>query len=134
MVEDQVRQRFGHYQDIVKAQTGREPTNAVVVRRAFLHARKNDLWAELLERVRHRQQPVSEEDDDPDGLFGDVPARRVERGAIKNGRQLPFRPSLQELEIYDAHREAYGFANRSDFLDAVLDAFLPPLPARRPGR
>ncbi|MFE2473153.1 hypothetical protein [Streptomyces mirabilis] len=133
MVERQVRKRFELYQTNLRAQTGWEPTNAVVVRRAFLHAMKNDLWGELRERTRHRQQPVSEEDYDPDGLFGDVPARRVDRGAVKDSTQQSFRPSRQELAVYDGYAAAHGFDNRSDFLDAVLDGFLPALPtaARR---
>ncbi|MGW4784888.1 hypothetical protein [Streptomyces sp. NPDC004230] len=135
MVQPQVRNRFANYQTTQKVETGREPTNAVVVKRAFLHAHKNDLWVQLRESVRHRQTPVSDEDADPDGLFGDVPARRVDRGGVKHGVQQSFRPSLQELAVYDAYASAYGFDNRSDCLDACLDAFLPPLPsARRPGR
>lgn len=135
MVEREVRERFVHYQTLAKAQTGREPTNAVVVRRAFLAAKRRDQWAQLQERVRSRRQPLSEEDYDPDGLFGDVPARRVERGGVKNSTQQSFRPSEQELRVYDAYAAAHGFANRSDFLDAVLDAFLPVLPGgRRAGR
>lgn len=135
MVEREVRERFVHYQTLAKAQTGREPTNAVVVRRAFLAAKRQDQWAQLQERVRSRRQPLSEEDYDPDGLFGDVPARRVERGGVKNSTQQSFRPSAQELRVYDAYAAAHGFANRSDFLDAVLDAFLPALPGgRRAGR
>ncbi|MEU9412221.1 hypothetical protein AB0E08_41915 [Streptomyces sp. NPDC048281] len=135
MVQPQVRDRFGKYQTAQKVETGLEPTNAVVVKRAFLHANRNDLWPQLREAVRHRQQPISEEDHDPDGLFGEVPARRVDRGGIKHGVQQSFRPSLQELAVYDAYAEAYTFNNRSDFLDAVLDAFLPPLaPLRRATR
>ncbi|MGW7671565.1 hypothetical protein ACWGJX_31245 [Streptomyces sp. NPDC054775] len=113
----------------MKVQTGSEPTNAVVVKRAFLHAHKNDLWAELREAVRHRQHPINAEDDDPDGLFGDVPARRVDRGGVKHSVQQSFRPSPQELGVYDGYAAAHGFDNRSDFIDAVLDAFLPELPA-----
>ncbi|NUP35751.1 MAG: hypothetical protein HOY76_01690 [Streptomyces sp.] len=129
MVSGSVRERFAHYQLTKKMQTGKEPTNAVVVRRAVLNARKNDLFAQLLEQVRHRQQPVEEEDHDPDGLFGEVPGRRAERGRMKDSVQQSFRPSYQELEVIDAMTTAYGFPSRSDFLDAALDAFLPPLPA-----
>jgi hypothetical protein len=134
MVQPQVRERFGRYQMAQKVETGVEPTNAVVVKRAFLHAHRNNLWPQLREAVRHRQQPVSEEDHDPDGLFGEVPARRVDRGGVKHGVQQSFRPSQQELAVYDAYAAAYAFDNRSDFLDAVLDAFLPPVPGRRTSR
>jgi hypothetical protein len=128
MVSVSVRDRFAHYQ-LTKKMEGREPTNAVVVRRAVLHARKNDLFAQLLEKVRHRQQPVEDEDHDPDGLFGEVPGRRAERGRVKDSVQQSFRPSYQELEVIDAITAAYGFPSRSDFLDAALDAFLPPMPS-----
>ncbi|MGW5690299.1 hypothetical protein ACWEWX_04815 [Streptomyces asiaticus] len=128
MVSTSVRDRFAHYQ-LTKKMEGREPTNAVVVRRAVLHARKNDLFAQLLEKVRHRQQPVEDEDHDPDGLFGEVPGRRAERGRMKDSVQQSFRPSYQELEVIDAITRAYGFPSRSDFVDAALDAFLPPLPS-----
>jgi hypothetical protein len=134
MVQPQVRERFGRYQTAQKVETGIEPTNAVVVKRAFLHAHKNNSWAQLREVVRHRQQPVGEEDQDPDGLFGEVPARRVDRGGVKHGVQQSFRPSQQELAVYDAYATAHHFDNRSDFLDAVLDAFLPSLPSRRLSR
>lgn len=128
MVSTSVRDRFAHYQ-LTKKMEGREPTNAIVVRRAVLHARKNDLFAQLLEKVRHRQQPVEDEDHDPDGLFGEVPGRRAERGRVKDSVQQSFRPSYQELEVIDTITAAYRFPSRSDFLDAALDAFLPPLPS-----
>ncbi|MFD8384279.1 hypothetical protein ACFV2X_38155 [Streptomyces sp. NPDC059679] len=128
MVSTSVRDRFAHYQ-LTKKMEGREPTNAIVVRRAVLHARKNDLFSQLLEKVRHRQQPVDDEDHDPDGIFGEVPGRRAERGRMKDSVQQSFRPSYQELEVIDTITAAYRFPSRSDFLDAALDAFLPPLPA-----
>lgn len=73
MVSSDVRRRFAHYQLTQKVTTGHEPTNAVVVRRAVLHAKKHDLFGSLREALRHRRQPVQEEDSDPDGLFGEVP-------------------------------------------------------------
>lgn len=127
MVDTDVRRRFEHYQTAQKLATGHEPTNAVVVRRAFLHAQRQDLFAELREAVRHQQHPLSEEDMDPDGLFGDVPTRRVERGRTKSRTQLSFRPSGRELAVYDAYSDHYAFPNRSDFLNALLDGFLPQL-------
>ncbi|WP_158857941.1 hypothetical protein [Streptomyces sp. NRRL B-1347] len=134
MVHSEVRKRFLNYQTATKVQTGVEPTNAVVVKRAFLHAKKHDLWTSLREQVRHRQQPVSPEDDDPDGLFEEVPTRRVDRCGTKHGVQQSFRPTPRELTVYDTYASTYGFDNRSEFLDAVLDGFLPPLPAKRPPR
>jgi hypothetical protein len=61
--------------------------------------------------------------------FIDVPASREQRGRLKSRTQQSFRLSGRELVVYDAYGNAYTFDNRSDFLNAVLDAFLPPLPA-----
>ncbi|MFI6645700.1 hypothetical protein [Streptomyces sp. NPDC050504] len=130
MVDRTVRKRFARYQSAQQQATGHEPTNAVVVRRAMLQARKNDRFAALRQTVRLRQQPLQEEDHDAEGLFGEVPERRTERGAVKDSAQQSFRPSRQELAVYDAYSTAYGFPSRSDFLNAVLDAFLPELPAK----
>jgi hypothetical protein len=136
MVDTEVRSRFEQYQTTQKLATGHEPTNAVVVRRAFLHAKRHDLFQQLREDVRHQQQPLAEEDLDEDGLFGDVPNRRVERGRTKSRTQQSFRPSGRELAVYDRFCDSYLFPNRSDFLNSILDAFLPPLPAgpKRPAR
>lgn len=135
MVSSDVRRRFAHYQLTQKMTTGHEPTNAVVVRRAVLHVKKHDLFVSLRDAARHWRQPVQEEDSDPDGLFGEVPARRTARGSVKDSRQQSFRPSSRELAVIDALASAYAFPNRSDFLNSALDAFLPPLPeaARRRG-
>lgn len=130
-VSASVRDRFSAYQLAKKLDRGSEPTNAVVIRRAVLNARKNDLFAQMLEYVRHSQVPHDDEDDDPEGLFGDVQGRRAERGRTKDTRQLPFRPSYEELAVIDALAAGYHFANRSEFLDAALDAFLPQLPDKR---
>ncbi|MFZ3562849.1 hypothetical protein ACOKM5_43740 [Streptomyces sp. BH097] len=134
VVERQVRQRVVHYQNQKKAQTGVEPSNALVVRRAFVHAQRQDLWTQLHQYVRTLQAPISDEDldIDLDNLFCDVPERRPERGvSARHTTQQSFRPSRQELAVYDAFADAHEFANRSDFLNAALDAFLPALPARR---
>ncbi|MFD1277887.1 hypothetical protein ACFQ51_55810 [Streptomyces kaempferi] len=48
---------------------------------------------------------------------------------MKDSTQQSFRPSRQELAVYDGYAAAHGFDNRSDFLDAVLGGFLPALPA-----
>ncbi|MDX3771252.1 MULTISPECIES: hypothetical protein [unclassified Streptomyces] len=133
MVSSDVRKRFAHYQLTQKMTTGHEPTNAVVVRRAVLHAKKHDLFVSLRDALRYWRQPAQEEDSDPDGLFGEVPTRRTARGSVKDSRQQSFRPSSRELAVIDALASAYAFPNRSDFLNSALDAFLPPLPeaARR---
>lgn len=125
MVSGSVRDRIAQYQLSKKMETGKEPTNSVVVRRAFLNAKRNNLFQTLLAAVHHRQNPVEEEDYDDDGLLGEVVGRRVERGRMKDSQQQSFRPSYQELATYDAFSTAYGFPSRSDFLDACLDEFLP---------
>jgi hypothetical protein len=126
-----VRERFTAYQTTKRLETGAEPTNAIVVLRAVLHARKHDAFAAMREYLRHQQHPVTEDDDDPDGLFGDVEGRRAQRGRTKDSRQLPFRPSHRELAVIDILTRGYGFANRSEFLDAALNAFLPQVDKRR---
>lgn len=126
-----VRDRFAAYQLAKKLEKGSEPTNAVVVIRALKYVRRNDLFAQMLESIRHQNNPFDDEDDDPDGLFGDVQGRRVERGRSRDMAQQSFRPTYDELAIIDALVTGYGFTNRSEFLDAVLDVFLPPLPEKR---
>lgn len=130
-VSTSVRDRFAAYQTAKRMENGAEPTNAVVVRRAVLHARKHDLFARMQEYVRHRQAPAYEEDDDPDDLFGEAQGRRVERGRVLDSQQQTFRPTYKEVAVIDALAAAYGFANRSEFVDAALEVFLPPLPDKR---
>ncbi|WP_425824640.1 hypothetical protein [Streptomyces fractus] len=90
--------------------------------------------AQLLPYVRTLQAQIRDEDldTDLDNLFCDVSERRPERGvSARRTTEQSFRLSRQDLAVYDAFADAHGFANRSDFLNAVLDAFLPALPARR---
>ncbi|MBM9510030.1 hypothetical protein [Actinacidiphila acididurans] len=131
-VSSSVRDRFAAYQLAQKIERGVEPTNAVVVKRAVLHAHRNDLWGQMREHVRHRQAPAFEEDDDPDGLFGDVPtAGQAVRGRARDTVQQSFRPSLAELARYDQLAAEYGFDNRSEFLDVALEFYLPQAEAKR---
>lgn len=130
-VSTDVRARFAHYQLVQKVETGHEPTNAVVVRRAVLHVQKEQLFGQLLMLLRQGQQEIQEEDLDPDGLFGEAPERRTERGRVKDSTQQSFRPSWRELAVIDALTARHGFPSRSDFLTAVLDSFLPALPKAR---
>lgn len=129
MVSTAVRDRFAHYQLAKKMAGEKEPSNALVVRRAFLHVRRANLFGKLLADLYHQANAVDDEDYDEDGLLGDVVGRRTIRGRLKETGQQSFRPSEQELVTYDAYSQAYGFPSRSDFLDAVLDEFLPQLPA-----
>lgn len=129
MISQSVRDRFAHYQLAKKMAGDKEPSNALVVRRAFLYCRRADVFGKLLADVYQQHNAVDEEDYDEDGLLGEVIDRRVVRGRIKDSGQQSFRPSEQELATYDAYSQAYGFPSRSDFLGAVLDEFLPQLPA-----
>ncbi|WP_069765989.1 hypothetical protein [Streptomyces sp. LUP47B] len=129
MVSNSVRDRFAHYQLAKKMAGEKEPSNALVVRRAFLYCKRKDLFVALLTDVYQQNNAVDEEDYDEDGMLGEVVDRRVVRGRLKDSGQQSFRPSEQELVTYDAYSQAYGFPSRSDFLGAVLDAFLPQLPA-----
>ncbi|MFG2775304.1 hypothetical protein [Streptomyces sp. NPDC048350] len=132
MIDQNVRTRFEQYQTVQKVLTGREPTNAVVVRRAVLHAQRHGLYEEMLSKLRSRAQPAQEEDADPDGLFGvEVTGRRTERGRVKNRTQQSFRPSARELAVIDGLTDQWGFPSRSDFVNEVLDAFLPALKRER---
>lgn len=126
-----VRNRFSAYQADRYASTGLEPTNAVVVRRAVLAANKANAFHDLREVALARLQIGESEDEDPDDLFGEVEGRRETRGRIKLTAQQPFRPSRQELAVIDAIWKGFGFPSRSDFLHAVLDWWLPPLPKKR---
>ncbi|WP_433717252.1 hypothetical protein ACQP2U_43085 (plasmid) [Nocardia sp. CA-084685] len=139
-VDVEVRDRFEAYQDAVKQKTGSAPTNGVVVRRAFKHARKADSWLRLLEEELQRNRPQDaelddDEDDDLAEILGDVNGRRAARGRVKNKAQQSFRPSKQELASFDAIWEAVGFPDRSGFINAMLHDFLPegkkPTRARR---
>ncbi|WP_045562706.1 hypothetical protein [Streptomyces sp. FxanaA7] len=129
MVSHSVRERFAHYQLSKKMAGDKEPSNALVVRRAFLYCKRNSLFGKLLGDVYQQHNAVDEEDYDEDGMLGEVVGRRAVRGRLKDSGQQSFRPSEQELANYDAFSQAYGFPSRSDFLNAVLDEFLPQLPA-----
>jgi hypothetical protein len=131
MVSSSVRDRFAHYQLAKKMAGDKEPSNALVVRRAFLYCKRQDLFGKLLTDVYQQHNAVEDEDYDEDGMLGEVIGRRAVRGRLKDSGQQSFRPSEQELVTYDAYSQAYGFPSRSDFLNAVLDEFLPQLPAGR---
>ncbi|MFE9437092.1 hypothetical protein [Streptomyces sp. NPDC006640] len=132
MLSQNVRDRFARYQLEKKMAGEKEPSNALVVRRAFLYARRNDQLGQILASVYHQAIEVDEEDYDEDGMLGDVIGRRTVRGRLRDNGQQSFRPSEQELATYDAYSRAYGFPNRSDFMEGILDHFLPQLPG--PGR
>jgi hypothetical protein len=127
-----VRDRFDTYQAAKTQETSRTPTNAVVVRRAVNAANNAGAFFEIRERALARLQPDEDDEDDSGSLFGEVEGRRSARGRIKQTAQQPFRPSRQELAVIDVIWEGYGFPSRSDFLDAVLDWWLPDIPRKKP--
>ncbi|MDX3298594.1 hypothetical protein PV569_33575 [Streptomyces scabiei] len=129
MLSHNVRDRFARYQLEKKMAGEKEPANALVVRRAFLSAKRNNLFGEILAEMYHRANAVDEEDYDEDGLLGEVVGRRPVRGRLRESGQQSFRPSEQELATYDAFSTAYGFLDRSAFMEGLLDRFLPQLPA-----
>jgi hypothetical protein len=128
MLSEGVRDRFSNYQLQKKMQGLKEPSNALVVRRAFLHARRNGLFGAILAEAFHKANAVDEEDYDEDGLLGEVIGRRTVRGRVRGTGQQSFRPSEQELATYDAFSLAYGFPDRSAFMEGLLDRFLPQMP------
>jgi hypothetical protein len=130
-IELTVQARFTYYQDERKAATGLEPTNAVVMRRAVSAANKKGVFPELLEAAQARLQTGEEEDEESGGLFGEVEGRKASRGRTKATGQQPFRPSRQELAVIDALWRGFGFPSRSDFMNAVLDWWLPQIPRNR---
>jgi hypothetical protein len=123
-----VQERFDAYQAAKSQETGRTPTNAVVVRRAVNAANNAGAFFKIRERALARLQP---DEDDSGSLFGEVEGRRSARGRIKQTAQQPFRPSRQELAVIDTLWKGYEFPSRSDFLDAVLDWWLPDLPRKK---
>jgi len=131
MISSNVRDRFSYYQLEKKMAGEPEPANAMVVRRAFLHARRHQLFGKILREWYHQTTAVDQEDYDEDGLLGEVVGRRSVRGRVRDSGQQSFRPSKQELATYDAFQTAYGFTDRSAFLEGVLDKFLPELPASK---
>ncbi|MDX3202806.1 hypothetical protein [Streptomyces scabiei] len=129
MISQNVRDRFARYQLEKKIAGEKEPSNALVVRRAFLAAKRNNLFGAILTDMYQRANAVDEEDYDEDGLLGEVVGRRTVRGRLRDSGQQSFRPSEQELATYDAFSTAYGFPDRSAFMEGLLDNFLPQLPA-----
>lgn len=135
LVSADVRARFEYYQFKTRFDTGREPSNVIVVKRALNAAKKADRFGVILDELRKRRAAESGNEADPDDLFTEeVPGRRADRGRVKTTVQQSFRPSYQELATIDALWQAYGYPNRSEFLDAVLDAFLPQVPDKPRGR
>jgi hypothetical protein len=110
-----VAQRFRRYQD---AFTGSAPSNAEVVFRALDAC--EDRYSEVV--ASRRPQPK------PGRRFGSapVPGRRATSEA-RLSSQINYRPTYGELAQIRRLRKQAGARSVSAFLDAVLDAFLPPL-------
>ncbi len=124
MVGVDVAERFRDYQK-EQGRLGGQPTNTEIVLEAL-----NDADGRYAALIAARQPQH-----DPSLRF---PGRAYRRRATSEPRrttQLAFRPSHAELEEIDRLWLEAGARSRSDFLDAVLDHFLPPARRRRiPGR
>ncbi|MFD4241887.1 hypothetical protein ACFWP3_09845 [Streptomyces sp. NPDC058525] len=117
-----VVERFHAYQLDQKVRTGSEPSNTVVVFQAINAAVRTNRLAEL------NEAPA---DDPEDFLAIHAPGRRTSRERRKTD-QLSWRPTFGQLEKLDGVWPAY-FKDRSQFVNAVLDDFLPAAKrARRP--
>ncbi|MGV9836540.1 hypothetical protein ACWDUL_20460 [Nocardia niigatensis] len=124
-VDEDIKGRFTAYCEAKKREGGGEPPAGLVVRRAYNKARKEDTWQRLLAEETMRSGLADDEDDDPDGLLGDVEGRRATRGSVRVKRGFAFRPSRQELALFDAIAAAVGFSDRGAFVNAILHDFLP---------
>src|SRR6266536_1951151 len=124
MVGVDVAERFRDYQK-EQGRLGGHPTTTEIVLEAL-----NDADGRYAALIAARQPQH-----DPSLRF---PGRAYRRRATSEPRrttQLAFRPSHAELEEIDRLWLEAGARSRSDFLDAVLDDFLPPARRRRiPGR
>ncbi|MEU9416048.1 hypothetical protein [Streptomyces sp. NPDC048272] len=122
IVDVAVLERFGAYQDAQKAKTGAEPANTVVVFEAINAAMRANKLGEL------SRAPEADPDD---FLAIHTPGRRTSRERRKTD-QLSWRPTFGQLGKLDTAWKAH-FKDRSQFINAVLDDFLPELkPKRRP--
>lgn len=115
IVEVEVLERFKAYQLDQKVRTKEEPSNTVVVFLAINAAVKDNKVAEL------NNAPA----DDADGFLAiHAPGRRTSRERRRTD-QLSWRPTFGNLEMIDGLWPEHGFKDRSQFINAVLDAFLP---------
>ncbi|MFF7183014.1 hypothetical protein [Streptomyces sp. NPDC008121] len=113
--------RFHAYQLDLKVRTGSEPSNTVVVFQAINAAVRANRLGELNE---------APEEDPEDFLAIHAPGRRTSRERRKTD-QLSWRPTFGQLAKLDGVWPAY-FKDRSQFINAVLNDFLPE--AKRPRR
>ncbi|MER5890310.1 hypothetical protein ABT160_41330 [Streptomyces sp. NPDC001941] len=117
IVDVDVLERFKSYQLDQKVKTRVEPANTVVVFLAINAAVQGDKLSEL------NSAPV----DAGDGFLAiNAPGRRVSRERRRTD-QLSWRPTFGNLEQIDTLWPGHGFKDRSQFINAVLDLFLPPV-------
>ncbi|MFD6465230.1 hypothetical protein [Streptomyces goshikiensis] len=122
LVDVTVVARFNAYQTAQKVKTGAEPANTVVVFTAINAAMKADKLGEL-------SRPP--EGDPDDFLSIQTPGRRTSRER-RRVDQLSWRPTYGQLAKIDEAWKDF-FKDRSAFINAVLDDFLPAAkPPRRP--
>ncbi|WP_344033171.1 hypothetical protein [Streptomyces luteireticuli] len=115
--------RFDKYQTAQKVENGASLSNTAVVLTAINHSA-----GKFEELARNWGKPQEE----PGQLFAiRTPGRRVTKDRRKTD-QLSWRPTYGEIAQVDKIWESAGFPNRSAFVEATLDAFLPA--AKSPGR
>ncbi|MBH1939212.1 hypothetical protein I5Q34_33990 [Streptomyces sp. AV19] len=115
--------RFEQYQTMEKMNNGVSLSNTAVVLTAINHS------AGAFEELARKRNPSQE---DSGQLFAiRTPGRRVTKERRKVD-QLSWRPTYGEIARVDKIWEAARFPNRSAFVEATLDAFLPPLKPKPP--
>ncbi|MFE4304763.1 hypothetical protein ACFRR6_01595 [Streptomyces sp. NPDC056891] len=120
IVDVTVVARFSAYQTAQKVKTGAEPANTVVVFEAINAAMREGKLSEL---------GKAPEGDPDDFLSIHTPGRRTSRERRKTD-QLSWRPTYGQLNKLDKVWKAH-FKDRSQFINAVLDDFLPELRKQR---
>ncbi|WP_225636773.1 hypothetical protein [Streptomyces solaniscabiei] len=123
-MEVDVLERFKAYQLDQKVRTREEPSNTVVVFQAINAAVKSGKLGEL------NSQP---EEDEGEFLSIHAPGRRTSRERRRTD-QLSWRPTFGNLDMIDGLWPEHNFKDRSQFINAVLDAYLPAAKRRRSRR
>ncbi|MEV2236323.1 hypothetical protein AB0H69_48365 [Streptomyces phaeochromogenes] len=108
-------ERFKAHQLDQKVRTREEPSNTVVVFLAINAAVKGNKLAGL---------NGGPDDSGDDFLSIHAPGRRTSRERRRTD-QLSWRPTFGNLDMIDALWPEHGFKDRSQFINAVLDAYLP---------
>jgi len=126
IVDVDVLERFKDYQLDKKLREGKEPSNTFVVFSAINDAVKEDAL-DRLSKTGTEEEEVA----DPNAFLSiQAPGRRITRERRRTD-QLSWRPTFANLDQIDELWPQHGFRDRSHFINAVLDWFLPAKKARR---